>query len=1583
LIFFQSLFSLYSIDFFWEEPEIIAENSYFPQIKSGNDIIVSVWQEYKEQDNNNGFISLFSSTSTDGITWSEKVNITGELPFSWDQKVSLYSMIVNDKGEITIVFAGDERQFSIYRSIDKGTTYEKTSVIDSDTTVVAPRLFLKENGELILFATKKASLILEGIPETLSIYYAETDAAGNWDSLKRFVENDNLIQSFLPYYTSWNGDEYVVFQAIISSINFQLFLKKRDSETGEWSDTQLITDFSDPINPDIASNDFSNQRPYLTSAGDHMSIVWERNEFGLNSQIYYGHLDENGEFSNIDVVSDDFRISAFPRIEYQDGEEILLWFDNRDGNRIILAQKRGLFWDDNIISTINGDSTYGQPVSFKSEEGKDQLLIAWENISGNRNRTVVLSPDQTVDSPGISPVNFTRNRRSAVEFPVFTWSEPADSSFIRGYSSIWTRDPEENPPQKLDLRGDPLKRRATFQADEEGIWYFKVIAEDYALNWSEPETISFYYDITPPKEVVFVETPTDPFGFALSNSFDLRWEDPPEEDINRYFYKVSYMGSELLDSAYTRIDYSTEATVVNIEKKVSLRNYDNGYWGITVIAEDTAGNRSLPSMQVFRLNKYIPVTYISNITSVVDDLLRITLTIRGRGFATQGDVESIIIDRDGKEPWDYQYTLDNNDYNVTNDRMINGPLIDDIEGGIYNIAVKHPTRGLVFARNQLKFEATGVVKFGDFSTDYKSIWDVIPYNVRSIPGNFILAVTVMFLLSLIMTLSVFKLLQINKEVKELTYNSKALFEGSQLTDELKKERLKIMKRKGVGLRMKFLMALLSLVISVILMIAISLGLYMIDAQKKNLANSMKQRAELLLETLVSNAENSLQLSGIDRRLGLNVIPKQILAMDEAQYTTISGLGQNDQGLYNYIWATNDETISSKFQLPETLSQSEYDSIIDKLSDDDLAVFNSVYTEEDGKILSITDALSENKIHIAELLSTLGIFDEYTIGGEKLIYDAVSDSIPDSLINVENKINEEGKKAVGDIPDQIAELNRTGVQLALAGASAEEINLINDDIRVLSEQLDEKLTNIANTSFIYPDYIPEELDRDQLEYIFYRPIVYQDSSSDSYYRGAVRLGVSVELILDAIDQIIINLIRITVLISLAALALGVVGALILASTMINPIKKLVEGVERIRDAEDITKLTEKKIIVKSKDELYDLAETVNEMTSGLIKAAVASQQVTLGAEIQKKFVRLEPVPSGEERKLPTGETLSDNADFYGYYKGAKEVSGDYFNYTQIDENHYACIKCDISGKDIPASLLMVVVATVFDNYCKNLDLKRDGIHLNKMVEDVNDLYDKLNFKGKFAAFTIILINIKTGKTWMSNAGDNVLHYFDGAKRAMDSLTLAKSPAAGPFPTDLVNMQGGFKQETHTFQREDILFLFTDGIEESQRDLRNTDLEIIECEGCDFAGVEGAKENRDTDTHVIGAKVEELGLVRIDIILNSILNGQTYEMVHNHNPFPDKKLTFDFTGLEDSLEAGVIGILSVDIVYRLFPDPDAGPNDKILVYRKFDEFLRKHFDQYDEYFHHPVDHPDFPEYMYFTHIKETKQYDDTTILAIRLK
>jgi len=78
-----------------------------------------------------------------------------------------------------------------------------------------------------------------------------------------------------------------------------------------------------------------------------------------------------------------------------------------------------------------------------------------------------------------------------------------------------------------------------------------------------------------------------------------------------------------------------------------------------------------------------------------------------------------------------------------------------------------------------------------------------------------------------------------------------------------------------------------------------------------------------------------------------------------------------------------------------------------------------------------------------------------------------------------------------------------------------------------------------------------------------------------------------------------------------------------------------------------------------------------------------------------------------------------------------------------------------------------------------------------------------------------------------------------------------------------------------------------------------------------------------------------------------------------------------------------LISIDRVFRLIPDPTAGPEDRIKLDVIQDEFLRAHFVEYGQYFKDPKADPDYQEYVWFSHLKEDDQFDDLTLLAIRKK
>ncbi|WP_282207446.1 HAMP domain-containing protein, partial [Treponema pallidum] len=80
----------------------------------------------------------------------------------------------------------------------------------------------------------------------------------------------------------------------------------------------------------------------------------------------------------------------------------------------------------------------------------------------------------------------------------------------------------------------------------------------------------------------------------------------------------------------------------------------------------------------------------------------------------------------------------------------------------------------------------------------------------------------------------------------------------------------------------------------------------------------------------------------------------------------------------------------------------------------------------------------------------------------------------------------------------------------------------------------------------------------------------------------------------------------------------------------PIRRLASHVAMIRDTEKKEELEGKLIAIKGQDEIALLGRTINDMTEGLIKAALASKDLTVGKEIQKMFIPLDTNTEG--RKL---------------------------------------------------------------------------------------------------------------------------------------------------------------------------------------------------------------------------------------------------------------------------------------------------------------------------------------------------------------
>jgi hypothetical protein len=270
-----------------------------------------------------------------------------------------------------------------------------------------------------------------------------------------------------------------------------------------------------------------------------------------------------------------------------------------------------------------------------------------------------------------------------------------------------------------------------------------------------------------------------------------------------------------------------------------------------------------------------------------------------------------------------------------------------------------------------------------------------------------------------------------------------------------------------------------------------------------------------------------------------------------------------------------------------------------------------------------------------------------------------------------------------------------------------------------------------------------------------------------------------------------------------------------------------------------------------------------------------------------------------------------------------------------------------------------------------------MHIEEAVYQINDFIETLGFRGRFAAFTLCLFDSQTGILRFCNAGDNIIHIFDASEGKIKAITLPETLAAGVLPNFLVESKGGYPVQTHTLDRGDILLLYTDGIEEAKRKFRDKNFREILCtEG-------GAPVDTPHANHVVGQGTEEMGAGRIEELINAVMNREVYNLYRYHNPEGEGVLQFDFTACSGNVDELIMALVSVEKIFRCYKPPKAGEDDRVLVDKKVDSFLKDHFLQYRTYCSEPRECPGNEAYMYYTHLKEDELYDDLTILGIKRK
>ena len=1627
---------------YWDLPESVknADGGISPKLLDAGDYLVMLWQEFSgRRGTEDSTMSVKAIFSRDGKSWgSTVVSVVDNLPYFRIREVLLYSAVVDAEGRLVVAVMNPEEGIGIYRQTRSGFAagFRRSAIIPQSPDVsdvnVAPKLYTRPQGGMMLFLTRKSNTRnLQG-DDTLSIFLSTSDDAVNWSSPEPFIQPDIdrgrtdelneavLMQNFLPSYLAVGSREYVAFQSLREGTEgkvSQIYLKMRRAG-GQWEAALPITELL-KSSPEDDALKWDNQRPFLgLSADGEILLVWERSELENSPGIFAIGLESDGTIKSslVERVLYGRNRSASPSILVLAGNTWIIWFDEtgiRLASRIAPYnyQVEATSLDRLSPGSDRGSAQFPSAIHFE-----DEIYIAWQDSAGSRSRNIILRPDTRVAVPKIIRTNFSSVKPENKTVLAIEWSPPRDSSGILSYSWTWSREKDALPSRSLSAQNFGTKNivyRIDPNVRNQGKWYFVMVVQDQAGNWSDPLRLNYSLDSIPPPPPTIHPPQTDERGYLVSNSFTISWESAEKQATDYYIWSLDYLAAppdnvnfdELFPASpnggITPVSGSVENQTRNLQ--TSWRNIDNGVWAFTVVAVDAAGNRGGGSTQILNTINYVPVTFISNV-SISSNLHGYPqVRLFGRGFSVGGELYSAIIDRDGVEPWDYEYLYGPNSLEtVTYDRVVDIKGIEEIENGDYLIGVHHPRRGLAFWNRRLEIDSTGTLKIGPFGLyEYESVWKPAMRSTR-LSGNQIFIIIFMLFLASALVISLNRFVKVITETRQLNFNVEAVLGRQPLREVALEERLKILRRKGMGLRRKFILALITLIMITTIMITTVLGYVWVQSSRSILAEALENESRLMVETLASSARNSIPTANQGELL---LLPERIRALSEALWTTVTGpqskldtsrgtLSTTSLG-YEYVWASNDVDILDKISLPGYIPPESVRNLLKTLDDESLEIFYQYYRLAEAgqaKYNGITGNKTD-RTRLAAALRQQNIMPNEISPGSYILDDEISLKIENIRGDVEQSIRDAG---IERMVEELARLEGEYTQAALDAVVTLDFSNpayveVEAALNAQRKEIQTLLLEVSNNNFFsFPEFTAQSLRSGGPDsFVFYKPLLYQTGlEASGFFRGTVRLAVSVTEIREVLGGVRNRIIIITVAASIACLLLGFAVALFVSGLMISPIVKLQKNVGGV--SERIGSLSDSRdpfdFNIKTGDEIQDLSETINGFILKLVQAELDQKELIAGQVIQKTFLPLE-VDKESGVKLSTGGANNSFFKLFGYYEGADAVSGDYFDFRQLDEDHYVIIKLDISGHGVTASLIMVQVAALYVDYFRRVrDRARAGgklrYDLREFTFGINDLINEVGFKGRFAAFNLSVMNVRNSCYNMVNAGDNLLNVFDGKTRKMKVIELHEAPATGQIDSMLIrNNPSMYQIHKGQLKSGDVMFLYTDGIEESHHIIRDAEFNVVEYGKLSEAVREedkaftaaGYKPIESTETN------EEFDTVRIHEVLEAAMNRTVYELRRRCDLTIGRVLHFDFTRLSGNCEDAVMALASVEKVFRIVPDSSVGSQGQVRVDRKIDNFLKEYFVEYREFYRYAIDTDAKSPYVYFSHMREDPQDDDLTIWA----
>ena len=227
-----------------------------------------------------------------------------------------------------------------------------------------------------------------------------------------------------------------------------------------------------------------------------------------------------------------------------------------------------------------------------------------------------------------------------------------------------------------------------------------------------------------------------------------------------------------------------------------------------------------------------------------------------------------------------------------------------------------------------------------------------------------------------------------------------------------------------------------------------------------------------------------------------------------------------------------------------------------------------------------------------------------------------------------------------------------------------------------------------------------------------------------------------------------------------------------------------------------KRSKEKLEINGAEEFAMIASAFNSMTDDISAYIRDIHSFTRAQERQK--TEIEIAANIQKGFLQPEHYSAPNCEVRAAMIPAIDVGGDLYDYLPLDDDRVLITIADVSGKGIPAAIFMAVTLILIRQFGKV------GQEPAQILKSVNDVLSEHNPGMLFATAFVGIYNHKTKLLTYSNAGHNLPYLLRDKPLLLDQ---AQNMLLGLYGNEV------YTQAQTELQTGDILFLYTDGVNES--------------------------------------------------------------------------------------------------------------------------------------------------------------------------